>query len=217
MKVSFLLRRDNGLAFECVSVGLRTQQHHLNLIDARKEMYAALTVYLESEGTNYVQGHFHNAYAVNCPEGRSTQPIDLWYCKLSEAACPLQAKVFLDSREAFIAGCTAPTSRKDDIFRIIKEGQYKGFHHVPGRYLCSTCTHKNPYYYPFEMTLLPPLLGVNDETSRKALKRTLLNSHLPLNLTYCRLCPKCALKFSTTINPNLAPYLEIITLDFYPR
>lgn len=107
-----MLRRDNGLAFECVSVGLRTQQHHLNLIDARKEMYAALTVYLESEGTNYVQGHFHNAYAVNCPEGRSTQPIDLWYCKLSEAACSLQAKVFLDSREAFIAGCTAPTSRK---------------------------------------------------------------------------------------------------------
>lgn len=43
--------------------------------------------------------------AVNCPESTVKLPIDIWYCKLEDKACPIQGQVSLDYPEAFFEGC----------------------------------------------------------------------------------------------------------------
>jgi hypothetical protein len=222
MKVKFLIQQHahkGSITASCASLRLITQLHNSDTT-AKSEIESLISNFLALTGTDYVKTHFKSDEVVNCPEGFVKLPIDLWCCKLTGAACDLQAQVFLNDRDKFISSCTAPETKKNGIFTAISDGRYKGFHHVVGRYLCPSCQNDSSfdYHYRFELTLITDILGNDDQDADPNILRTqIIRQGLPTNVLYCALCPDCALKTIQIIAPTIAQSLRIIELEFTPR
>ncbi|QSB01428.1 hypothetical protein JWZ98_00180 [Methylomonas sp. EFPC1] len=158
---------------------------------------------------------------VNCPEGAIDLPSDVWVCKLSGNMCHLQAAISTERKAEFFTKCHAPHSKKEAIFKIVESGRYRGFHHVPGRYLCVACEAKGGkkesffYHYPWEFAELDVALHWSYE---EALPR-LSAANIPVNRVMCPLCASCCRDLAVQLNPNLAHDLVVVyvEVDLRPR
>jgi hypothetical protein len=155
---------------------------------------------------------------VNCPEGAIKLPIDLWVCKLTRDICPIQAQVFLNDRDLFIRHCQAPEERKDQIFASVSAGAYEGFHHVSGRYLCTSCEHEGKkltfqYHYPWELTHLCAYSPFEYEQDWPTVRKKLKDKHFGHTLVSTALCAPHCKELAEQIDPVLAAELLVIEFD----
>jgi hypothetical protein len=85
---------------------------------------------------------------MGCPFGKLLETVALWHCKINEKLCPIQADVAPPDFGKLNQHCKAPAETKEGIEKAIRSGEYRGFHHHAGRYLCSTCKpSKGPWRY----------------------------------------------------------------------
>jgi hypothetical protein len=177
-----------------------------------QEIELLLESHADFEGRRHIEGHSKNAEGVNCPEGYVRLPGDIWHCKLDDQLCKLQAWISLDAKDKFMARCRASDKRKEDIYRIVTEGVYSGFHHLPGRYLCPICKGKvnTRYFYPWELTPLSHFLDINDQSFRIAL----IEKNISMSVIAQALCPDCLIQVVSEISPGLSKDLRIIEVDF---
>jgi hypothetical protein len=160
--------------------------------------------------------------APNCPESRIKLPVDLRYCKLVDEKCPLQGQVFVDEPSLFFEGCLAPPKKKQQIFDTVAKGKYTGFHHVPGRYLCTGCEDDGrkgafPYHYPWELTLLQTYYPIAEGDWPK-LRRKLVMKGINLTSASNAQCAPHAIELATRVDPCLGAELAILEFDiFRPR
>lgn len=128
-----------------------------------------------------------------CPEGTLELPIDIWHCKLTGTACPIQAEIDPGDWASFHSHCLASSERQAGIQQAIETGKYDGFHHMPGKWLCPTCKPArsgNPNrQYHFEWELLPLRPFVPYEEHR--LRIELLKRHIPMTALSGHLCRDC--------------------------
>jgi len=130
---------------------------------------------------------------LNCPEGKVELPIDIWYCKIIDKLCPIQAWIDTEHWEVFDEKCIAQEPRKSGVKRAITTEQYRGFHHILGQYLCPLCrpsrtgSHNRRYHYPWQLFLLRDYVPVADDDLNLELVRNGLST-APLYSAICRTC-----------------------------
>jgi hypothetical protein len=155
----------------------------------------------------------------NCPESKIKLPIDFWYCKLVDEKCPLQGQLFLDEPSLFFEGCLAPPKKKQQIFDIVAERKYAGFHHVPGRYLCTGCEDDGRkgafrYYYPWELTLLQTYYPMA-EGDWPEFRRKLVINGINLASASNAQCAPHTIELATRIDPGLGAEHTILEFDIF--
>jgi hypothetical protein len=173
---------------------------------------AKLENYVNTWGAHHINSVGRSPDGVCCPEGFLDLPFDIWKCKLDKRKCRLQAWILTNDQKQFLSCCHAPPQRKEDIYRIITEGIYKGAHHKPGRYLCPICKGKanTRYHYSWELTPLSDFLDTDDHSFRVAL----LENDISMAVISSNLCPVCFIQVISTIKPGLLGELETIRLSF---
>lgn len=130
---------------------------------------------------------------INCPEGKIKLPIDLWYCKITDKSCPLQASINTEKWDEFHKYCLAPKERQEGIGQAITSERYKGFHHMPGRYLCPTCKPSRKgnwdraYHFPWELEPLEVYVPYNEEE----LRLEIIKHGIPSSAQFGALCRNC--------------------------
>ena len=129
---------------------------------------------------------------INCPEGKIKLPVDLWYCKLTLKACPLQASIDTENWDSFNRYCLASKERQDGIRQIIISGKYTGFHHMVGRFLCPTCKLNDgdnwrSYHYPWQLEPLETYVPYDEET----LRLEIIKHNIPASAQFGFLCRNC--------------------------
>lgn len=157
--------------------------------------------------------------APNCPEGAVKLPIDLWVCKLYDTTCPLQAQVSLRESERFYEHCLAPPEKKQAIFKTVDSGEYSGFHHVPGRFLCVWCEVDGKqgafaYHYPWEMTHVTALFPFPEKDVWKLMRR-LKREGLPGPAAYGGLCAQHCKQLIQLIEPSIGASLRITEFELF--
>ena len=156
----------------------------------------------------------------NCPEGTVKLPIDLWYCKLAETACPIQAQVFLGDRAAFFDGCLAEEGRKEAIYRAVEGGKYGGFHHVVGRGPCSHCEltrgsdRSLTYFYPWELSCLKDFAPFVPERDMEKVVRAASRNGVRRPSVLNPLCAKHSLEVAEFLYPEIASRLRVVRRDY---
>ena len=127
---------------------------------------------------------------INCPFGSIKLPIDLWYCKLTKQACPIQA--WLDPPEfaKLERYCKGDEKTKAGIKETIQTGLYKGQHHLPGRYLCPLCKSSKGsrrYFYEGDLYWLSDYVDIDTcETRSKIVK-----AGISLAIYSSKICKDC--------------------------
>jgi len=132
---------------------------------------------------------------VYCPWGTIRLPIDLWYCKLTDDVCPIQADINTGEWEQFHKFCRAWPERQQEIRQTIETGRYDGRHHAVGKYYCPRCSDKlkgkesqlKALHYEWELEDLR-LYVLYDE---RTLRVELLKRHIPLYVASSSLCRNC--------------------------
>lgn len=146
-----------------------------------------------------------------CPEGKIELPIDLWKCKLTGQLCPLQAFIDTEHWTTFHEHCLAPQERQQGIRQAISTGQYHGFHHVLGRYLCPMCKPSrrgrwhHAYHYPWELHPLERFVPYDSEE----LRLQLLQRDVSITAQSAPLCGNCLNTVLDTLElPSLDAQLQ---------
>ncbi len=138
---------------------------------------------------------------MDCPEGKLLEPIDLWQCKLTGKLCPIQADVDPPSFSKFGRYCEAPVETQEGIKKAINKGEYRGFHHLPGRYLCPTCKSSKgswKYFYEHELFALSDYVDVTaTEVRERMIKR-----HVSLSTASSNICRECLEKVLAKLPPG---------------
>jgi hypothetical protein len=173
---------------------------------------AKLEGYVNTQGAYYIDSIGRSPSGVCCPEGFLDLPFDIWKCKLDKQMCELQAWISVSDKEQFVASCHAPEQRKEDIWRIVTEGIYRGAHHKPGRYLCPTCRGKpnTRYHYSWELTPLSHFVDTDNHDFRVAL----IENDISMSVISSNLCPDCFVQTISIVKPDLVGELESIQLSF---
>jgi hypothetical protein len=154
-----------------------------------------------------------------CPQGAIKLPIDLWICKLTKDPCPIQAQVLLKDRVRFFEGCTAPEEKKRQIFETVASGEYSGFHHVPGRYLCVRCSDEKgnqtpfSYYYPWELSSLDDFTPFNYRRDMPEVFRKLIHAGISRSAVTNALCATHSLEITRLLYPEVAAKLRILEFE----
>jgi len=218
-KIKFLIHicnLENGYKFaECTSIKIISELY-LSSEEAINDLIQKLSLFLENEAQLYISNHQGNEEIVNCPEGKCKQPIDVWYCKLSDKICPTQAQVFLVNKDEFLSKCLADERKKNDIFDIIIKGKYNGAHHVIGRYLCPLCDNKSflrendKYHYYFELYSLEHYFDVFNYKFRKDFLLKRIDRR-----AYYSLCSECFMETVSKIDSNKVQEFIIKEMDYY--
>lgn len=109
---------------------------------------------------------------VTCPFATLEQPIDSWYCKVTQNSCPIFARINLDDKDTFYDYCNveeyeeslqkkhgkSPEEFKDGIWNAVSQEKYAGHHHGVGQWLCTHCEEnkswRDRYYFPWELTYI---------------------------------------------------------------
>jgi len=148
---------------------------------------------------------------MDCPFGKLVEPVDLWHCKITGKLCPIQADVDPPDFSKFDEYCEAPAERLGGIKKAIRSGEYQGFHHLSGRYLCPTCKPSKvwKYFYEHELFALDDYVDVATIEVRKRMIRRGV-SLAAASSDICRHCLEKALY-------NLLPEAEAKALLELPR
>lgn len=177
----------------------------------------SVSAFIEGFGRRHIESWASHDESVNCPEGYVKLPIDLWYCKHTKKRCPVQAEVNIANSEYFFERCLASDETKNGIWNAINKGEYKGFHHVVGRYKCGSCDNSRRYYnyhYPWELTLLSEHCDMESIWSDVERAKELIRKDFPRAAKYTALCCDCFKKVARLFPEiDLSEY-EIITHDY---
>ena len=198
-----------------IAIGAGPTEHDF-LGDIRQSVEDYLATYGQVWLTQIQHGG--DAAAPNCPEGAIKLPIDLWVCKLTKTECPIQAQVFVDDPEAFFAACLAPEERRADILSTMARGEYAGFHHSVGRFLCVRCEDEVgvdtsfSYHYPWELAALQDYAPFEPVRDTGPMLRRLLRTGIRRTALENALCATHALALVEVLYPELLPDLRV--LDF---
>lgn len=162
--------------------------------------------YIESQAIHYINWFSHGDDWVNCQEGRAKVPADIWYCKITDDVCPIQAKINVTDKDGFFQGCNltdheekvrskrgkGPEEYKDGLWSAVHSGEYRGHHHDPGTVPCFTCDHskiREEYHFPWEVTRLSD--HINDyESARKSNELHFTDDNIAYNLSN-PICANC--------------------------
>jgi len=165
----------------------------------------------------YVNWFSHGEDWVNCPEGRAKVPADIWYCKITDDVCPIQAQVRTGDKESFLQGCNlddyeektqskrgkSTEDHKEGLWHAVSSGKYQGHHHDPGTIPCFMCDEselREEYHFPWEVTRLSN--HIEDYESARTSKELLFTED---NIGYNLSNPICATCFTSLNNkyPNI--------------
>jgi len=159
----------------------------------------------------------------NCPEGTVELLIDVWVCKLKNETCPIQAQVSLEEPNIFFQHCLAESDRKQQIFDAVTKQKYRGFHHLPGRYLCVGCENEGKainfrYHYPWELTQLSAYYPFSVECDWPQIRLKLICSgpsgkSSSLSAISTALCAKHCKSLAEQLEPSLAAQLRTLEFD----
>jgi len=176
-----------------------------------------LTSILETRGPEYIEAHSKGNNYVRCPEAKVVLPIDEFYCKHDKKSCHIGGGILINDKDYFIANCRF-TERKEGIWNSIESNKYKGFHHIPGRYLCPSCETKNSekmirynYHYPWELCNIGNYLDYKDIELRKKVIRNGINP----NIYYSCYCGTCTLESLSKL--NIENNFELLNLEVYRK
>jgi len=172
---------------------------------------------LVTHGRAWLQEWKGSRNVPNCPEGAIKLPIDLWVCKVVNQTCPIQAQVFLEEPDRFFQHCLAPPQRKRQIFDTVFNGEYDGFHHVPGRYLCVSCEQEGKkmsfrYHYPWELTCLEVYFPFVVEREWPNIRSKMMAKGWGLSNVTTALCAMHCKYLAEELDPAIAARLHV--LDF---
>lgn len=133
---------------------------------------------------------FFGGRGINCPFGTIKLPIDLWYCKLTEKKCPIQAWVDPPEFVRFDEHCEADQHNKDGVKQVILSGEYRGEHHLAGRYLCAT--HKSravnrSYFNAHDLFWLGDYIDLDSSDTRVKM----IKSKVSITYASGHICKEC--------------------------
>lgn len=154
----------------------------------------------------------------NCPEATIRLPIDLWVCKLFDEVCPTQGQVLLDTPDEFVAHCLADSGRKEQILNVVTNGDYAGFHHIPGRYLCVRCEQEGrkasfQHHYPWELTDIERCSSFEVERDWPRVISRLRKKEMHLSNVTTPLCAAHCIELLKEVEPEIAGQFQILALD----
>jgi hypothetical protein len=189
--------------------------------DFNDRLRAALEYYLATNAADYLyqMGYAGSPNVTNCPEAFIKRPVDLWACKIARQTCPIQAQVFLDEPKEFFAGCLVDEPKKQAIFNAVSQGDYRGFHHVTGRYLCPRCEEVRGnesgynYHYPWELAALETFSDfVPDRDVAAAIPKLHHAKIGRFTVTHALCAPHC-FEVATVLCPEVAATLRVIEIE----
>ena len=157
--------------------------------------------FIEEYGRQYIEPTENNN-CINCPQGKTELPIDNWHCKDTKTSCPLQGQLSMSDPDVFFERCLLAEEKKNGIWNAIVKGEYKGFHHIPGRYLCGLCNKSRRYYnyhFPWELTHLSAHCDLSSIWNNPKRAKELILSGFPREAITTYLCCECFFKASKYI------------------
>jgi len=164
-------------------------------------------------------GHAGSPDTPNCPEGAIKLPADIWVCKVAKETCPIQAQVFLDEPDRFFEGCLLDEDRKRGIFGAVSQGEYRGFHHVRGRYLCVRCADERgndsafSYHYPWELSSLEDFTPFDPQRDLIEKLKILIRAGIPRSAILNALCARHSVEIAGLLYPAVAANLRVLEFD----
>jgi len=169
MKIKFLVQGKNNLndRYDIICQGnyLKNLTVCAETFDEGVEaMQFVLEQLMKYKGSKWINKWKGFSGCVNCPEAYIELPSDIWKCKITGDSCSIQAQISIKDKAGFLARCCASQDRKENIYRIIQEKKYSGFHHIPGRFLCVQCEVdkgkqiNKKYHYPWELVSISDCL-----------------------------------------------------------
>lgn len=189
--------------------------------DFMAHLRAHLEYYLATAGADWLTevSYAGSNDVPNCPEGAIKLPIDTWVCKTAQQTCPIQAQVSLDDPQSFFAGCLLDQERKQNIFKAASQEDYRGFHHIPGRYLCPRCEEVRgnesgySYHYPWELSSLTTLTPFDPDRDMRAALPKLSRAKICKTAVLNALCARHSVELATLLYPEVAANLRIIEFE----
>lgn len=127
---------------------------------------------------------------IDCPFGTIKLPIDLWYCKLTKQACPIQAWLDPPAYTNFERYCKGDEKTKAGIKEAIRTSKYKGQHHLPGRYLCPLCKSSKGsrrYFYEGDLYWLCDFVDIDSYETRC----NIVKARISLAVYSSKICKDC--------------------------
>ena len=126
---------------------------------------------------------------IDCPFGTVKLPIDIWYCKKTKKACPIQANLHPPNLKELDNYCEADEETRNGIKSAILSGKYDGSHHLPGRHLCATHSgaENRRYFHSKDLYWLRDFLEIDNIEMRKRI----IHADINPNVYYCKLCGEC--------------------------
>jgi hypothetical protein len=119
----------------------------------------------------------------------------------------------------FLAGCLLGEERKEGIFRAISEGEYGGFHHVRGRYLCVRCADEKgsdrpfSYHYPWELSSLEDFTPFDPRRDVIEKLKILMRARIPRSAILNALCAPHSVEIAGLRYPEVAANLRVLEFD----
>jgi len=189
--------------------------------DLVADLRATLDHYLATRGQNYLR---EMSYAgdwkiPNCPESFIRRPVDLWYCKIKQQACPIQAQVFVAEPSMFLSGCLLDRPKKMAILNTVLKGDYRGFHHVRGRYLCARCEEVRgnesgySYHYPWELASPDDFAEFDAERDMKDILPKIHRAKIRRASVTNALCAQHCIDVANLLWPEVARSLRILEFE----
>jgi hypothetical protein len=172
---------------------------------------------MDTYGTEYIGVHSSDDSFVRCPDSKVKLPIDSFCCKHDNELCFVGGGIYKKNKTDFIDNCRI-ADRKEGIWNAVVSEQYKGFHHIPGRYLCPSCEKRNSikkinfnYHYPWELCLIGQFLDYEDiEFRRKAIIKG-----IDRNVYYSSFCGLCSIEILNQL--EIPQDIELIEIDVYRK
>jgi len=182
----------------------------IRVIESNNPIESVIDRWLKQYGRQWVDEFTGSGDNVNCPDGTlkpgdvnrnipTTATPDMWYCKISEEVCPIQALIPTDDEEAFLNGCNVeqaaediPEDYKKDLFQTVSDEEFTGEHHMAGREPCWHCQQKQvdeDLYDPWALTTIHSHLDESTIERKKKFRRAGLESFVALPI-----CADCFLE-----------------------
>ena len=184
-----------------------------------EQLKGEINEFLKTHGKDWVNKFKYigtDSRNINCPDSFVRLPVDSWRCKHDNEICSLL--IDPNDKEAFLSNCRA--DKKDGIFAAIEQKVYDGFHHVPGRYLCSYCDHtmkhsqqNYKYHYPWELYPLWEYVKFDD----LSIFKEMCDKNMPLGIRSSKVCAPCFVKLLSLFSLDHAKNFFILEVDFFPR
>lgn len=182
--------------------------------EALATLHKRVISFIETSAREYIDAHSSSRGKINCPQAFILLPIDMWHCKYSDIGCSLQGQLDTLNPSKFFELCSQPEDIKKQIVSTIQKGQYKGFHHLPGRYKCTLCQKPKMsfnYHYPWELTHIADHCDIIEIWKDKKRACNLITNGLPLSALSGSLCNDCFKKVAKLFPEiKLEEYVTIV-------